>query len=610
MSQSASTTNTAEAPWSSHDIEVVTEEELTSTYGLKRAIFDALPLLVGLAFLMAGTSFTATLLGVRAGLEGFNPTVTGLVLSAFYVGFLAGSLLTPKTIWRVGHVRVFAALASLASAAVLIHVIRPDPLTWFLLRGVSGLCLAGLYVTTETWLNGATTNSTRGSMLAIYMVVVTASEAIGQLFFPVADPRGYAAFVLASVLISLAVLPVSLATVSPPPVFDIQRMPFSRLYGTAPLAVVGAATSGFSGAAIVGGTGAVYAQELGLDRGQTSAVLFAALIGALLLQIPFGRWSDRTDRRWVMIVASVMGAVGAATATVVADDGIVVLMALTAVVGGTSFLLYSLANAHLNDYLDESKVIPAGAAMVLVYGIGAILGPAVVSAAIGGIGPEALFMFIGASYAFVALFALWRLTIRAAVPEGDRSTYAPVPVGTAPTVASFSDVSPEAHQVEPVEEGVAEGEARPVPYRMQGTGQPVVLLGRAPTEDDWDSLLAALAANGFHAVGVTLRGEHGDPYPQEDVLAVLRDLELPSATFVGLDNGSLHIADLVAENPDRTDAVIFAGPALPVAADQTELEGRSLLVLTDDGALPLWSEPGLFADVVTEFLRHLAPHPD
>ena len=322
-------------------VEIITEAQL-ATRPLRRTLRDALPLLAGVALLMAGAGLSATLIGVRAGLEGFSPAVTGAVLSAFYVGFLGGSLITPRTIWRVGHVRVFAGLASLGSATVLLHAIRAEPLTWFVLRLVSGICLAGLYVAIETWLNGAATNGTRGGLLAAYMVVVTAGQGAGQLLFPIADARGYAAFVLASVLVSTAVVPVTLMAVSPPEIPELPRLPFRTLYDAAPLAVVTAAMAGFSGAAIVGGGGAVYASSAGLTRGQTSAMLFAALAGALALQLPFGRWSDATDRRRVIAAAASIGLGVSIVAALVAAGTIVALVLLTAVVGGTSPLLYSL----------------------------------------------------------------------------------------------------------------------------------------------------------------------------------------------------------------------------------------------------------------------------
>jgi pimeloyl-ACP methyl ester carboxylesterase len=182
----------------------------------------------------------------------------------------------------------------------------------------------------------------------------------------------------------------------------------------------------------------------------------------------------------------------------------------------------------------------------------------------------------------------------------------PVPVGTAPTVATLADAPPEALHPFPVEERTVSGPDGDVTYRIQGAGNPVVVLGTAPTVEAWDALLGALAADGVLAVGVDLVPTvREDEQPRADLLAVLRDLDLGSATFVGLNGGAVHVAELLAEHSDRADGVVFAGPALPVTPDRTELDGQALLVLTEDTGAPYWDDPERFADGVVEFVRQL-----
>lgn len=180
------------------------------------AIASAWTLLLGLALLMLGNGLQASLLGIRATQEGFAGTVTGLVMSAYYLGFLAGSLLAPRIVKNVGHVRVFAALASLASSAVLVHVIFIEPVTWAAMRLLTGFCFAGLYVVAESWLNAGATNRTRGQLLSVYMVVLLSGQAGGQLLLNVAAPGGFQLFILASVLVSLALVPISLTATATP----------------------------------------------------------------------------------------------------------------------------------------------------------------------------------------------------------------------------------------------------------------------------------------------------------------------------------------------------------------------------------------------------------
>lgn len=542
----------------------------------RRTLRDAVPLLAAVGLLMAGNGLTGTLLGVRAGIEGFGATVTGGVLAGYYLGFLGGSLLTPSTISRVGHVRVFAGLASLASAAVLIHVVRPEPFSWFLLRAVSGLCISGLYVVTETWLNGAATNTTRGSLLAAYMVVVTGGLGVGQLLFSVADPGGFAAFVLASVLVSLAVVPVSLATVRPPEVPEPQRLTLRELVAIAPLGPVGASLSGFTGAAMVG-AGAIYATEAGLGRAGTSLLIASALVGGLVLQAPLGRWSDATDRRLVIVATGVLGAVAAVAAALIGPDHRLPLVAATLVAGGVAFPLYSLSSAHLNDWLESGRVVAAGAKMVLVNGAGAVAGPIVAAAAIDGAGPGALFVVMAAGYVAVAIYAAWRITRRAAPPEEERATYVPLPAAAAPTIATLQEgVGDELY---PVEDGVVEVDGRRIGYREQGTEQPVVLVhDPSDTTSVWDGVLPALAADGVRAIAPEISGPE---LAIEDLLALLRHLELPEVVFVGVGAGADIVARFTEEHPDRVHTV--------VAVDHPTLH-------VDD--------PDGFADRVVEELRH------
>ena len=553
---------------------------------LRRSLLDAAPLLVAVALLMAGNGLTGTLLGVRAGLEGFGPAVTGIVLAGYYLGFLAGSLLTPATIRRVGHVRVFAGLASLASAVVLIHVVRPDPHPWFLLRALSGLCISGLYVVAETWLNGAVTNASRGMVLASYMVAVTGGLAIGQLFFSVADAAGFAAFVLASVLVSLAVVPVSLATVRAPQVAEPRLLRLREVLAAAPLGPVAAALSGFSGAAMLG-AGTVYAVEAGLGRGGTATLLTASVVGGLVLQVPLGRWSDRTDRRRVVVAVGLLGALAAVGAALVGPDHPAALAPLTAVAGGMAFPLYSLSVAHLNDYLETESVVGAGARMIMVNGVGAVAGPIVGAAAVAGFGPGALFVVIATAHALVACFALWRMTRRAAVTEDERAHYVALPATAGPTIAMLQEGA--AEELYPEQVGTVDVDGLTLRYRERGSGPPVILLPeRGPGATPWFDTLTALAGDGVRAIAP-------DAGTVDAVLALLRDLELPEAAFVGFDGGHRTLQVLAGEHPDRVRAVVAGAPL-------DEGAGLPVLVLEDH---ELWQDDvERFADVVVDVLRH------
>lgn len=584
---------------------VLTEPALVAeqtTPSTARVLREAAPLLVSVACLMAGNGLSSTLLGTRAGIEGFRPTVVGVVLAGFYLGFVAGSLVAPETILRVGHVRVFAGLASLGSAAILVHIITPSPITWFVLRAVSGMCISALYIVSETWLNGLATNRTRGVLFAAYMVVVSGSLLGGQVLFSLVDPAGFSAFVLASVLLSLAVVPVSLASFSAPIVPDPVPLPFGELVRTAPLAPFGGALCGFAGSAVLGG-GVVYAAQAGFDRSATAALIGAALLGGALLQIPLGAWSDRVDRRFVIFAIAAVATAASLLVAWTGPDHRQVVIALTLVAGGTTFPLYALTNAHLNDWLDESLMVAGGARMVLINGVGAIGGPIVGAAAVGQVGPGALFVVLAVAYGAIAVFALARMAVRSAAPEGDRADFSPVAVGMGPTSSAF-DAAPE--DLYPPVDGTIDVGGRVLSYRVQGweEADAVVLLGTPPSlSDPWIDVLPAMAWDGLRAITIWDPDRPGASMEPSDVLALLRELELPWASYVGAGSGRDLVRRLGTEHPDRTDAAVL----LRLTDDEPDVTPErpvpGAYPVLEVGALD-WADAETMADDIADALRY------
>ncbi|MCK4712482.1 MAG: MFS transporter, partial [Marinosulfonomonas sp.] len=196
-------------------------------------------LLLGMMLLMVGNGLQGTLLGVRGGLEGFSPFTMSIVMSGYFVGFLGGSRATPELIRRVGHVRVFAALASFISAVLILYPAIPHPVAWALGRVVIGFCFSGVYVTAESWLNNSATNENRGKALSLYMIVQMAGIVTAQGLLATGDPSGYNLFVISSVLVSISFAPI-LLSISPTPAFDTTKpMSLRKLYHLSPLSCVG-----------------------------------------------------------------------------------------------------------------------------------------------------------------------------------------------------------------------------------------------------------------------------------------------------------------------------------------------------------------------------------
>ena len=378
-------------------------------------------LFTGIALIMVGNGLQGVLLGVRSSNEGFGIGVTGLVMTCYFIGFLFGTSYAERALASVGHIRVFAALASTASSAALVHAVSVTPVTWAIMRFVFGLCMAGLYVVAESWLNDLATNSNRGRLLSIYMVVTMAGMASGQFLLNVADPNGFGLFVLASVLVSLALVPMMLSAASAPPLRVPERITLRELVAIVP---TGAYVSFFGGASAgtLVGLGAVYASAVGMDSSRIPIFLAAPLLGGLVMQWPIGRISDKVPRRGVMVVVASVATV-VSLALVPTAEGSWIAVGLMFLIGGTNFPLYSLGIAHTNDWLPYEKILGAAALLVRVNGMGAVVGPVAAALMMALVDPVMFFWVLVATHAAVAVFIGYRIVFAEAVPVDDQRRF-------------------------------------------------------------------------------------------------------------------------------------------------------------------------------------------
>ena len=394
-------------------------------------------LLLGITFIMVGNGLQGTLLGLRASLEGFPTTATGIVMTGYYVGFVAGSIVVPKLLKNVGHIRVFAAMASLASGAVLLHGLWVHPVGWTLFRVLTGFCFAGLFVVSESWLNDAATNRNRGQLLSVYMALVFSGMAGGQFLLLLADPQSFELFIAVSLLVSFALVPIVLS-VSPAPGFEAPaHLGWRELYSMSPLGVAGAVMVGTAHAALFTMT-PVYAGLVELSLGQVSVLMSAALLGGMALQWPIGWLSDRFDRRRVITAVSFAAALAALGAWSMSDVSWPAFLVFVFLFGGTCLPLYSLCLAHISDFLAPEQIVAASATVVLVHGVGLCVGPLLASAGMTAMGPNGLFLFLMAVHAGIGVFALYRMTRRSARPLEDQRHYEAMSPRTSPIGAAIA----------------------------------------------------------------------------------------------------------------------------------------------------------------------------
>ena len=393
-------------------------------------------LLLGMMLLMLGNGMQGTLLGIRGSAEGFSTFSMSIVMSSYFVGFLGGSLLAPGMIRRVGHVRVFAALASFISAVLVLYATWANPWVWAFLRVVIGFSFSGVYVTAESWLNNAATNETRGKALSLYMMVQMVGIVAAQMLLLVPDPSGFLLFVIPSVLVSISFAPI-LLSISPTPAFEAtERLSLRELYDISPLGVVGMFLLGSVFAAQFG-MSAVYGGQAGLSLAQISIFVSAFYVGATLFQYPLGWMSDRMDRRVLILAVSVLGGAGAFFGMALGGDFYALLVAAF-LIGGTSNPLYSLLIAYTNDFVAAERMASVSGGMVFINGLGAIAGPVITGWSMAAFGPGGYFLFLGVLLVALAGYAGWRMTQRPAPAVEDYSDYAPLSMAASPVAAELA----------------------------------------------------------------------------------------------------------------------------------------------------------------------------
>jgi MFS family permease len=420
---------------------VIADESGGRTVKERNVLGPVLPLFAGLGLLMVGNGLLSSFLGIRADLEGFPTVVIGVVMSMYYVGFLLGSLTIPRWLVTVGHIRVFAGLSSLAAATALTYALLITPIAWSGLRFVFGLCMSGLYVTVESWLNERASNETRGRLLSVYMLVVTIGLGLGQILLGVADPFDTTLFILVGILISLAVVPVALIRIPTPHEVIPVKLSLRELGRMAPLGVVAVAVAGAAGSSILA-LGAVYGTQVGMSPGQVGVFMAASMVGGAVLQYPLGRLSDSLPRRRVILAMAVV-ATGVAVAGTMVDPASVWILVVAAVYGGLAFPLYSVAVSHVNDVTAEHQLVAVAAGMVFVFGVGSVIGPLSISVLMEALGPVGYFWGLAVYFVPLSIYALLRIVFKKRPTQREFVNLPPRSSTAAVLLAESSDSEPD-----------------------------------------------------------------------------------------------------------------------------------------------------------------------
>ncbi|MEJ2534766.1 MAG: MFS transporter [Gammaproteobacteria bacterium] len=388
-----------------------------------RSIAPVASLLLGVAILLTGQGLQGVLLPVRATLESFSPFAVGLIGGAYFLGFTVGCWRGPRLIRRAGHVRVFAAMTAIASAAPLLHGLWVNLWSWGLLRLVTGFCFAVLYVVIESWLNERADDRDRGRVFSAYIFINMLGLAIGQQLLMLSAPGELSLFALTSVLISIAAVPLLMSTGEQPRAVEESTFDLAALYRNSPTGMLGSLTSGVANGAFWS-LAPVFTATAAYNVNLAAWFMTAAVLGGAVGQWPFGWLSDRVDRRHVLIGLCAAGAGLGLLLWLLADQSSVpLLLAASFAWGATAFPVYTISVAQANDRADPETFVMISSGLLLMFGMGAIIGPLLASALMGALGGGALFLFTGLAHAALALFVTARRRTQDAPPESEQTEF-------------------------------------------------------------------------------------------------------------------------------------------------------------------------------------------
>ena len=396
-------------------------------------------LFFGFALISIAHGLQGTLVGVRSVLEGFSYASTGFVIAGYYVGYLTGSIVIPIFLKRVGHIRVFAALASLASIAILLHSVFLDPVSWFFIRIMTGVSLSGIYVIMESWLNDKSNNQTRGKILSLYMVITFVFVGLGQLLLNLSNPIKVDLFILVSVLLSFSLLPILLSSTDQPDITNPKSFSLREFYVVSPLGFIGALFIGLSHSAVFG-YGAIYATTRGLSILEVSIFMIIITSFGALSQWPIGYISDRIDRR-ILLIGATLVASGLSILIVISSYvSLIIFFIFTAMFSSMCLPLYALALAHINDFLEHDEIVSASSLFTRLVGVGSILGPILVSNIMVLVGSNGFFVYLFVVHGILGLFGIYRMAKRAK-PTDLESQYTPLPRNITPAGMELTTVT-------------------------------------------------------------------------------------------------------------------------------------------------------------------------
>ncbi len=417
-----------------------------------KIIKNSWALFTGFGMIIISHGFQGNLLGIRAVLEDFNYIATGTMMSGYFIGYFIGANMVPNLVSKVGHIRVFAAFASIASLSALVHTVFVDPIVWTLSRFLTGFSMIGIFIIVESWLNDRATNKTRGKVLSLYMLVTYLGMSVGNLLLNVSSPKNYEPFIMISLLFSIALVPILLTKRKPPTFKKTSSIKIKELFKISPFGSFSTFCSGFIFSAMLTML-SVYAVTMNLSVFEISVLLVGVTLAGALFQWPIGSLSDNYDRRLIIIGCCIFASIftvfsiiysGLSFNNLLSEEMLrfsyfevgsgmdkTKLFIFIILLAGMILPLFSLNLALVNDYIPKEKFVAAGGGLNIIFGLGAIGGPIICSVLMSLFGPNGFFLHLLFFLLVISLFGIFRMTKRK-YEDNPESTFTPLPKDITP----------------------------------------------------------------------------------------------------------------------------------------------------------------------------------
>ena len=398
---------------------------MSNSSTLKRLI-AVWPLLFGIFILTISNGLQGTLLGLRASSEGFPVAITGIIMAMYYAGFLIGCQYVPKMIASVGHIRVFAALASMASTTILLHGLFVDPWLWIPIRLLTGFCFSGLFIIAESWLNKVANKEQRGTIFSAYVSIVYAGLFAGQFMINFAPLTKIDLFILVSILISVALAPITLTNKRTPGYHKPETISFRDMISISPLSMAGVFVSGLCGGTMIS-LGPVYASTTSMPSSEVAMFMAIYILGNAVLPIFMGSLSDKIDRRKVIKLSTIIAIICSALITMYTHYYILIFL-----LGGMMTSIYSVSITHMHDQIKRSQIVSASRALILFNSIGATIGPIIGGLYLSFMGHEGFFIMFAIYTGALLIIAFYRSIVGETIKQ--KIAFVHLPAHFAPSI--------------------------------------------------------------------------------------------------------------------------------------------------------------------------------